>query len=202
MVGRWRGCSRQCREPIWGKTQIKALRWTIESEEWFTGFVTSRRNRPRHQFIEDDHEEGEFGWGSAHGEKGGRVTIVANVALTGLRSTAVTAESSRLATSGEMTVARQRRSRSHVVGASGYGDRAKQCPKVIHAQDLFTVNRYPHVRAHESQRRRGSRRGSPAVRGSLHLGSFADTVPSRLSLVCLTEQLAGCWGPASSPKVL
>jgi hypothetical protein len=56
-----------------------------------------------HQFIEDGHKEGEFGRGSARGEKGGRVTGVANVALTGLQSTAVTAESSRLATSGEMT---------------------------------------------------------------------------------------------------
>jgi hypothetical protein len=32
----------------------------IESEKWFTGFITSRRNRPRQKIIEDDHEEGEF----------------------------------------------------------------------------------------------------------------------------------------------
>jgi hypothetical protein len=70
MVGRWRGCSRRCGERIWGKFQIRALRWMIGHEEWFIGFITSRRNRPRHQFIEDDREEGEFGWGSARGEKG------------------------------------------------------------------------------------------------------------------------------------
>ena len=53
--------------------------------------------------IEDDREEGEFGRGSAHGEKGEESPEFANVAFTGLRSTAVTAESSWLATSGEMT---------------------------------------------------------------------------------------------------
>jgi hypothetical protein len=69
-VGRRRGCSRRCRERIWGKFQIRALRWTIGREEWFIGFVTSRWNRLRHQFIEGGHEEGEFGWGSARSEKG------------------------------------------------------------------------------------------------------------------------------------
>jgi hypothetical protein len=96
--GSTEGCSRRCGERIWGKFQIRALQCVIRGEEWFTEFVTSRRNRPRHQFIKDDHEEGEFGRGSARGEKGGRVTGVANMALTGLRSTTVTAESSRLAT--------------------------------------------------------------------------------------------------------
>jgi hypothetical protein len=36
-----------------------------------------------HQFIEDDCEEGEFGRGSAHGEKGEESPEAANVALTG-----------------------------------------------------------------------------------------------------------------------
>jgi hypothetical protein len=53
--------------------------------------------------IEDDREEGEFGRGSAHGEKGEESPEFANVTFTGLRSTVVTAESSRLATSGEIT---------------------------------------------------------------------------------------------------
>jgi hypothetical protein len=75
----------------------------IGGGEWFTGFITRRRNRPRHQFIEDGHEEGEFGRGSARGEKGEESLEFANVAFTGLRSTAVTVESSRLAMSGEMT---------------------------------------------------------------------------------------------------
>jgi hypothetical protein len=83
--------------------KIRALRWMIGGEEWFTGFVTSRWNKPRHQFIEDGHEEGEFGRGSARGEKGEESPEFANVAFTGLQSIAVTAESSRLATSGEMT---------------------------------------------------------------------------------------------------
>jgi hypothetical protein len=38
-----------------------------------------------------------------HGEKGEESPEFDNVAFTGLRSTAVTVESSRLATSGEMT---------------------------------------------------------------------------------------------------
>jgi hypothetical protein len=66
-----------------GGFQIRALRWTIGREEWFTWFVTSRRNRPRHQFIEDGCEEGEFGRGSARCEKGEESPEVANVALTG-----------------------------------------------------------------------------------------------------------------------
>jgi hypothetical protein len=78
-----------------GKSRIRALRWTIGREEWFTGFITSRWNRSRHQFIKNGREEREFGWGSARREKGGKVTGGANVALTGLRSTAVTAESLR-----------------------------------------------------------------------------------------------------------
>jgi hypothetical protein len=90
-------------EWIWEKFQIRALQWTIGHEEWFTGFVTSRWNRPRHQFIENDREEGEFGRGSAHGEKGEESPEFANVVFTGLRSTSVTAESTRIATSGEMT---------------------------------------------------------------------------------------------------
>ena len=57
----------------------------------------------RLQFIEDGREEGEFGRGSAHREKGEESPEFANVAFTGLRCTTVTAESSRLATSGEMT---------------------------------------------------------------------------------------------------
>jgi hypothetical protein len=36
-----------------------------------------------HQFIEDGHEEGEFGWGSSRGEKGEESPEVTNVALTG-----------------------------------------------------------------------------------------------------------------------
>jgi hypothetical protein len=82
-VGRWRRCSRQRGEWIWGKFQIRALRWTIGREEWFTWFITSRRSRPRHQFIEDGREEDKFGWGSARGEKGEESPEVANVALTG-----------------------------------------------------------------------------------------------------------------------
>jgi hypothetical protein len=37
----------------------------------------------RHQFIEDSREEGEFGRGSIHGEKGEESPEVANMALTG-----------------------------------------------------------------------------------------------------------------------
>jgi hypothetical protein len=66
-----------------GELQIRALRWTIGREKWFTRFITSRRNRSRHQFIEDSHEEGEFGRGSARGEKGEESPEVANVALIG-----------------------------------------------------------------------------------------------------------------------
>ena len=80
-----------------------AKQWTIGSEEWFTGFVTSRWNRSRHQFIEDICEEGKFERRSPCGEKGEESPEFANVALTGLRSTAVTTESSQHATSGEMT---------------------------------------------------------------------------------------------------
>jgi hypothetical protein len=65
----------------------------IGGEGWCSGFITSRRNRPRHQFIEDDCEEGEFGRGSARGEKGEESREAANVALLGLLSTAVTTES-------------------------------------------------------------------------------------------------------------
>jgi hypothetical protein len=39
-------------------------------KDWFIGFVTSSWNRSRHQFIEDRREDGEFGRGSARGEKG------------------------------------------------------------------------------------------------------------------------------------
>jgi hypothetical protein len=39
-------------------------------KDWFIGFVTSSWNRSRHQFIEDGREDGEFGRGSARGEKG------------------------------------------------------------------------------------------------------------------------------------
>ena len=86
-----------------GGIRISALRWTIGSEEWFTGFITSKRNRLMHQFIEDGREEGELERRSACCEKGEESPEFANVALTGLRSTAVTTESSRHATSGEMT---------------------------------------------------------------------------------------------------
>jgi hypothetical protein len=53
-----------------GKFQLRVLRWTIGREEWFTRFITSRWNKPMHQFIEDGREEGEFGRGSARSEKG------------------------------------------------------------------------------------------------------------------------------------
>jgi hypothetical protein len=97
-VGRRRGCSRRCGERIWGNIQIRALRWTVGSEKWFTGFVTSRRNRPRQQFIEDSREEGVFERRSAGSDKGEESPEFANVAFTGSRSMAVIAESSRLAT--------------------------------------------------------------------------------------------------------
>jgi hypothetical protein len=80
--GSTEGCSRRCGEWIWGESQIRMLRWTIGRKEWFTGFITIRQNRPRHQFIEDDREEGEFGRGSARGEKGEKSPKIANVALT------------------------------------------------------------------------------------------------------------------------
>jgi hypothetical protein len=91
--GRYRD-SRRRRKQIWGKREIERLWWTIGGKDWFTGFVTSSRNRPRHQFIEDSREEGEFGWGSVRGEKGEESLEFANVAFTGLCSTAVTVESS------------------------------------------------------------------------------------------------------------
>jgi hypothetical protein len=55
----------------------------IGGEGWCSGFITSRWNMPRHQFIEDGCEEGEFGWGSANGEKGEESPEAANVALIG-----------------------------------------------------------------------------------------------------------------------
>jgi hypothetical protein len=91
-VGRRRGCSRRCGERIWGKIRIRALRWTIGSEKWFTGFVTSRWNRPRQQFIEDGREEGKFERRSAGGDKGEESPEFANVAFTSSQSTAVIAE--------------------------------------------------------------------------------------------------------------
>jgi hypothetical protein len=51
----------------------------------------------------DGHEKGEFEWRSARGEKGEESPEFANVAFTGSWSTAVTTESSQLATSGEVT---------------------------------------------------------------------------------------------------
>jgi hypothetical protein len=55
----------------------------IGGEGWCSWFVTSRRNRLRHQFIEDGYEEGEFGQESAHSEKGEESPEAANVAVTG-----------------------------------------------------------------------------------------------------------------------
>jgi hypothetical protein len=81
-----------------GGIRISALRWTIGSEKWFTGFITSRRNRLRQQFIENGREEGEFERRSAGGDKGEESPEFANVAFTGSRSTTVIAESSRIAT--------------------------------------------------------------------------------------------------------
>jgi hypothetical protein len=60
MVGRRRGCSRRCGERIWGKFQIRVLRWVIGGEEWFTEFVTSRRNRGCFQFIDSGQAYHEF----------------------------------------------------------------------------------------------------------------------------------------------
>jgi hypothetical protein len=51
----------------------------------------------------DGREKGEFEWRSARDEKGEESPEFANVAFTSSRSTTVTAKSSRLATSGEMT---------------------------------------------------------------------------------------------------
>ena len=60
IVGRRRGCSRRHEEWIWGKFQIRALRWTIGGEEWFNEFVTSRRNRGCFQFIDSGQAYHEF----------------------------------------------------------------------------------------------------------------------------------------------
>jgi hypothetical protein len=60
MVGRRKGYSQRCGDRIWGKIRIRALRWTIGSEEWFTGFVTSRRNRGCLQFIDFSQVYREF----------------------------------------------------------------------------------------------------------------------------------------------
>jgi hypothetical protein len=54
------------------------------------------------------------------------------------------------------TAAQWRRSRSHVAGASGYDNRAN--PKFIPGEDLFTADRDPHHRGHESWRQRESER--------------------------------------------
>jgi hypothetical protein len=59
-VGRRRRCSQRRGEWIWGKFQIRALRWTIEGEEWFTEFVMIRRNRGCFQFIASDQAYHEF----------------------------------------------------------------------------------------------------------------------------------------------
>jgi hypothetical protein len=55
----------------------------IGGEGWCSRFVTSRQNRSRHQFIEDDCKEGKFGRGSARDEKGEESSEAANVALLG-----------------------------------------------------------------------------------------------------------------------
>jgi hypothetical protein len=47
-----------------GENEIGAIQWMIGGKRWCSGFVTSRWNRPRHQFIEDGCEEDEFGRGS------------------------------------------------------------------------------------------------------------------------------------------
>jgi hypothetical protein len=70
-------------ESGFGGKQNWAPRWMIGGEGWCSWFVTSRRNRLRHQFIEDGYEEGEFGQESAHSEKGEESPEAANVALTG-----------------------------------------------------------------------------------------------------------------------
>jgi hypothetical protein len=38
----------------------------------------------------------------------------------------------------------------HVTGASGHGNKAKQWPKFIPSEDLFTRSRYPHFAENES----------------------------------------------------
>ena len=70
-------------ESGFGGNEIGALLWMIGGEGWCSGFVTSRQNRPRHQFIEDGCKEGEFGRGSTRGEKGEESLEAANLAFTG-----------------------------------------------------------------------------------------------------------------------
>jgi hypothetical protein len=56
-----------------GGNKIGSLRWIIGGEGWCSGFVTTTRNRLRHQFE----------WGSARGEKGEESPEAANMALIG-----------------------------------------------------------------------------------------------------------------------
>jgi hypothetical protein len=71
--------------------------------------------------------------------------------------------------------------------ASGYGDRAVRCPKLIHGEDLLTADRDPHLRGHESQRRRESERGGQRRRDSVHLRSSSVLYHQSFSSVRLTE---------------
>jgi hypothetical protein len=61
IVGRRRGSSRRRGEWIWEKFQIRVLRWLFGGEEWFTEFVTSRRNRGCFQFIDSGQAITNFG---------------------------------------------------------------------------------------------------------------------------------------------
>jgi hypothetical protein len=71
--GGWprQGDSRRCRRPIRGKTQILWLWWLIGDESWCPRFVTTRRSRMGHQFIEALSSGSEFGRETlATGERG------------------------------------------------------------------------------------------------------------------------------------
>ena len=82
--------------------------------------------------------------------------------------------------------AQQRRSRSHVAGASGYGDRAKQCPKFIPCARFFTLRSYLGSTGHESQFRRGSRRGITGG-GALNLAIFIRLLYHANSIQCVWQ---------------
>jgi hypothetical protein len=61
------GCSRRCGKQIWGKTRIKALRWTIRHESGCSGFVIGLRSWLCTQFIAAGHGCPEFEGDLDHG---------------------------------------------------------------------------------------------------------------------------------------
>jgi hypothetical protein len=85
--------------------------------------------------------------------------------------------------------------RSATLPASGWGDRAKQCPKFIPGEDLFTRSHYQRVTGRESWRRRESERAGHQRRGVMHLKIF-------FSLLYHQNAIQSTWQSRSKALVL